>query len=302
MTTLILPTPPKLNISNLHSYDQKKQNQSWHGHLYSVLLDNLTSLSGIVKTVAFHILNPFKLVFSSIGPTTSLLKKAQRHIIPAIEKLKNLPNHFEQLTNILDSSVNLINTVQIAAGIDYIANAKFKKDNKPTALGKILLFASHISQGLLWAGRHGHLHLQSIATAIADVRVFSFVQTIVQNIPALRNFTNLQSLALSMGNIRIFSIVSSIKLPILAGTMLAAAHILFAADASSKFLLTQDPIRQTYLGIEIAKNAIEFTLAMIMMGSFLSTPYIGAISGICIVLELTSLIYKERHDGNLSGL
>lgn len=65
----------------------------------------------------------------------------------------------------MESSVSIINTIQIAADIDYLANAKYIKDSMLSIAGKIFRFIVHAGEGVLWMSRIAkNIHLFSLVS------------------------------------------------------------------------------------------------------------------------------------------
>lgn len=116
------------------------------------------AISEKISQLAYVILLPLNLIFNSPQATVSLLKKINRNILPLFESLKDLP-----LSMLLESSISLITSVQIAAGIDYVINKKYINDSIQSVAGNVALFISNAIDTLMWMLRiAGNIHLVSM--------------------------------------------------------------------------------------------------------------------------------------------
>jgi hypothetical protein len=257
MPTIILSHNPCF-LPNPHLLQQndKLQKQHWRGRI----LTFPGFINGICESIgylAYPILFSASLIFDSPQATTSLFKKISRNFLPLIEELRELPNRYAKFTHLLESSISIINIVQIGADIDYLANAKYVKDSLLAIAGKILLFIAHAGESLLWVAR-------------------------------------------TAGQIRLINVIAKFKINVLAEGTLAISHFFLSIDAFSQLIREEDGPRRNYQKIEMAKNAAECTLAIVMISSCIfSTVSIHLLAGLCIGLELAGLIHKEKNGINL---
>lgn len=239
----------------------------WCGRILSrasAFLQNCTERIGVF---AYRVLSTLNVTLSNPHSTASILKKIHRNILPWIEQIRNVSGHFAKLSPVLESSVALMNTLRTASDIDYFANSKFKVDRALVIAGKAFLALSHFAEGLLLLARNG--------------------------------FVNMQKFIISLGNTRVFTLASKITANCVIEGSLALSACLFSLNACQQLFQTDNPVKQNYLSIEIAKNTAEFTLALMMMGAGMNIASRGILSCLCIGLEITSIIYKDTYGGNL---
>lgn len=263
MPSIILSHNPCF-LPNPHLLPQNDELQKQHWQGRTLYHNRPQTFSGFINGIwesigylAYPILFSSSLIFNSPQATASLFKKISRNFLPLIEELRELPNRYAKFTRLLESSISIINTVQLGADIDYLANAKYVKDSLLAIAGKILLFIAHTGESLLWVAR-------------------------------------------TTGQIRLINVVAKLKMNVLAEGALAISHFLLSIDAFSQLLREEDSLRRNYQKIEMAKNAAECTLAIVMIGSCIfSSASIHLLAGLCIGLELTGLIHKEKNGINL---
>jgi hypothetical protein len=103
------------------------------------------TISKKIGQLAYAIFLPINLALAFPDSTLSILKKMNRNIFPLMECLKNLP-----LIKVLESSIALINSVQLTAHIDYLANGKYIQESVLAIAGHIALCLSQTSESVLW--------------------------------------------------------------------------------------------------------------------------------------------------------
>lgn len=102
------------------------------------------TISEKVSQLSYAVLFPLNLLLDSIESTLSIIKKINRNILPLTE-LKNLP-----LVKVLDSSISIMNGLQIASHLDYLINTKYLKDNIQAIAGNITLLLSQATESMVW--------------------------------------------------------------------------------------------------------------------------------------------------------
>lgn len=98
-----------------------------------------------ISQMAYAILLPLNLVFDNPKTILSICKKINGNILPLTKSIRDLP-----LRNVLDSSISIINSMQIAAHVDYWVNGKYMRDSMQAIAGNIALFISQASECFLW--------------------------------------------------------------------------------------------------------------------------------------------------------
>lgn len=98
-----------------------------------------------LNTLAYAFLLPLNLTFDSPQATLSIFKKVDRNILPLVKSLKDLP-----LKRFLNSSLSIMNTMQLTAHLDYWASKKYIKDSMQAIAGHVALFISQASESFVW--------------------------------------------------------------------------------------------------------------------------------------------------------
>lgn len=294
---LVLPNNPQHHPQDFALASQKGPGRQsrWQKWSFSCFLHNFTEKVG---QCAFKVSSTLNLLFSDPNATAPSLKKLTRNVLPWIEYSRNLPDHYIKLKVVLESAFSLITALQITADVDYFANGKYKQNSHLTVAGRIARSIAHLGEGMMWLGHLGLINLVSTAVKIQDLRIFSCAPRFLACFPRLRDSRFLQDLAQSLGSIRVFNFIAKIRLI----SAIEAAWALFYACSSLeslyKLIQPENHKRQRYVGIELAKNSAEFTLACLLVGGVVNIPCIGAMGCLCIGLEISRLIYKEQHDSN----
>jgi len=269
-----------------------------NGRLFSHVSNTLGELSTLAGDLAYAVLFPLNLVFGNIHASNSILKKINRNILPLIENFRGL-YAYKALNDVLGTSVALLDTLQIASGIDYFFNAKFKKDSELMIAGKSFGYIYHAGECLSWIAKEGFINLGTISTKIAEVKIFSLVPRLIACVPIVRDFPLLQNAAQAVGNFRIFGLFASMRLQYAIAGSIALCHFFLAADSYQKITLTENHSQIMFQQIEIAKHAAEFVLAIMTAAIPSNLIGLSIIGTVCVGLELTALIYKERYEGRI---
>lgn len=240
----------------------------WNGRLFSLVTDSLIKVSKIASQLAYSLLFPLSIVFNDTHATASILKKIKQHVLPVIEYLQDLPNHYTELNIVLESTVAIMNSVQIVLDIDYLANRKFRNDSELIMTGRFFRFIAHLGECLLWLAKDGFIKLEKIAE--------------------------------TLGNCPLFNLIKNIPLNVMINSSFAVYHLLFAMNAFLRLQTAENLFQQQFQLIEMAKHAAELTLSSFLIAANpVGFSCLAIASILCIGLEFSSLIYKECHENLL---
>jgi hypothetical protein len=87
------------------------------------------------------------------------------------------------------------------------------------------------------------------------------------------------------------------KVRYIAAGAFALSHLLFSAEAAQRLIHTTNLTDRKILKIEIAKNITDVALDVVTAIGTISLG-VGALCCICICLEVTQLIYRDKYDGH----
>jgi len=101
----------------------------------------------------------------------NIFKRLKEQVLPYIEMSKGIPEFYLKLKTMMFSSINIIESLQLAADIDYLVNSKFKKDCGAYIAGRVALCAAHAGVCCQWLVEAGLM--QKIAESIVKIRLLT---------------------------------------------------------------------------------------------------------------------------------
>jgi hypothetical protein len=287
-----------LNQENRPLEEQPTCSQcSWSGHVvnFSAAAVELVTYKviGAIQTV----FNCSALVVEDSNILACFFRKLDRHILTMFEHVIQLrSDHFKRVGESLKSMLGVIDFVQVAVDIDYFIRGRFNVDSKITVLGKISLAFSDLGYAILWLEEMGFFTLSKAATALGNVRLFSFVPALISNITPLRHMSGLQQAAASIGNVRVFSFLNKISFEFIALRALTLAYAFFAVDAIQKLIesvKTKDKVSIINSSLECLYLISELALDGLLFAGVSHPLGLGLAATTCVTLAIGSLIYKH---------
>lgn len=172
------------------------QNTSWQGRLCSFATEKIKLVSQYIHAIAYAILYPLNLVLANTWESSSVFRKLTQNVLPMIEHLKGLPDHFAKLKTVLGSSFNIIDAIRIFDTANCLINGKYKNLSAIEFSAKAFLSAGYAMEGTSWLSSIGLLPSLSIGSTrifgraingtLGIAHAFSVVETILK-IPVATN-------------------------------------------------------------------------------------------------------------------
>ncbi len=286
---------------------QLPNTSSWYQDFGDGLSNTLHGISNKLQQVIGGVNNAVVFLFSSIKFINNDVNKFEQcctklgsYVIVMIEQLSNAPNYFSKLKRVLGATADNLNLVMLIGSIDYFFNARFQGQDKLTIAAMTTLAVVNVGGALMWLQQMGFCTLSTIAAAIGEVRVFSFVPAIVSNIPFLSNYTSLQAFAVRLGEARIFSCITSISIGTFVSKTLMLCYGFLAVEAFTRlFTQGETTVYKTAAGLDAIHYVAEVVFGGLVLSSAVGTIGLGITGGGCLFLTLTAFIYNITHSEEL---
>lgn len=276
-----------------------------NGHKMQVIGDRETASKHFVAcahavgNIIANFFKSLKAVIQDVNMFEQCASKLHR-VFSLIGKIANT-NCFVKLQGSLSTVAGCFNLAQIANSIDYVINGKFKKDCKAHVLGNIAFGVVTVTCALAWLEEMSVLSLSKAASAIGDLRVFSFVPKVVKNIPGLCDSVPFQKFANSLGELRLFSCITKISVGIVISASLAIAYGFFAIDAFTRYFAAgANDVQKTSAALDATRYVFEVGYGVLGLCTT-NVITLGVAAGVVLTMGITSFVYKVLRENELNA-
>jgi hypothetical protein len=152
-------------------YEEVCRESRWLGHVYSIGQDLLLHIFDKIRCVVSTVFHVLTAVCNDPVAMIDVLKKLKEHVLPYIELKKGIPDDYHKLKTMMLSSTDIIESLQLAADIDYFVNVKFRKHHGPYFAGRVTLFAAHAGVCYLWLLKADFI--KKLASSISKIRLLT---------------------------------------------------------------------------------------------------------------------------------
>jgi hypothetical protein len=238
------------------------QKSPWHGRIYSTAHRFLQSFFEKVCHVVFHIFYILKTLCDNPIALTDVFRNLHGHVLPYLQLRSGIPNHYDELSQVLLSGINVTDSIQIATNVDYFVNSKSKNDAKLHIAGRTALFTAHLGLCCLWLAQIGLINLEKLAGAL--------------------------------GKASLFNVLPPAKLNFLVERAFGFSYACFAAEALDECLRAETVVHQNYAQLKLAKNSVDFILNLMLLTGRVNPVCSFVMGCVSIASGISCIVYKQR--------
>lgn len=273
---------------------EEKNTSTWLGHCIACKADWLASKFLFVfdNTIRFT-----TKALEDSATLSTMCRKLDKHILPMMQKLRHLPeDHFNILSRALKAGRGITELAQVATDINYFVSKKFNKETWAKIGEKCCLAISHIAFGLVWLKEIGVANLGKAAASLGNIRLFSFVPSLIAFIPGISSVPHLEKAASIMGELRLFSVINKISIEVFAETILALSYILVTYRVYEKYnetVSTKDKEGANAAILEGLYSVSELAIDGVLLAGCSNILALGSIAAINVILAIVSVGYRQ---------
>jgi hypothetical protein len=282
----------------------KQKVTEWSGHIVHGVSDAARqTLSGIYSAIG-HIFKAGAAISTDNNALTSVFRKLDGFIFKAIEVIKDIPGYFDVYGKAVHQGVGVIDTLQVAADVDYFFNKKYKDDSGLSFASRVALAVTNAGGAILWLNDLAFINLSKAANVIGqtrvfravatlkDVRVFSYVPKLVAFIPGVSNLPRVQAAAAAIGELRVFSPLFKITMGSFVLRALTLTYTLMAAEAVQRWMQPGNEAQTRQAGLDFSWFASELVLDAALTFGMTNVIGLGALATACAALAASTVIHR----------
>lgn len=307
-----VPFNPVLpDTANSTQITAETKSPGFPGRAVSVIKTGVVSVADFVAAVAHRTIVGLADISKDTNAVVAFYRKMERHVVDLLEYLSDTPGKLGKMAEHMRRAVSFVDCFQLAGDLHYFLNGGYKEvrsengklekeaDNKVIIAARVATATADVGGTLLLFEELGFYKLNTIANAIGNTRLFSFVPKVVASIPVIRDVGILGRAANALGNLRIFGCLTKISCLFVTLRALDLMHGFYAIDAARRLVTGPSACHKISAGLDFTSSIGDLVLSALLFAGVTNVVGLGVIGAACITMTAASFLYRASHNAEL---